>query len=384
MGDTVKLGRILGVKVGVNWSVLVVFVLIAWGLAGTVLPREEPGHSHAVYWTAALITAALFFLCLLAHELAHAIVARRNGLTVSGITLWLLGGMTRLDGDMPSAGAELRVAGIGPLVSLSLGGMFTGAAAALQAAGAPGPLVASAAWLGAINILLAVFNSLPAAPLDGGRLLRAYVWWRTGDHTRSVLTAAAAGQGLGWLFVAGGTVLVFVVGSIDGFWLALIGWFLVVSATAESRQTRIHTLLSGVRVRQIMTSDPEPVSASLTVERFLDQDRVGHRQSAFPLTTGDPIPVGLLTLDRVRRVPLAARNEVRLREIMYPLNQVALAAPDDPAEGLIPRLGPAPAHHALILDDGRLVGMVTPSDVSRAMQWASLESRASRSGGSVP
>ena len=384
MGDTVKLGRILGVKVGVNWSVLVIFVLVAWGLAGTVLPREEPGRSHAVYWAAALVTAALFFGCLLAHELSHAIVARRNGLTVNGITLWLLGGMTRLDGDMPSAGAELRVAGIGPLVSLILGALFTGFAVGVQAAGAPGPLVASAAWLGAINVLLAVFNSLPAAPLDGGRLLRAFVWWRTGDRTRSVLTAAAAGRGLGWIFVAGGTALVFVAGSIDGFWLALIGWFLVVSANAESRQTRLHTLLAGVRARQIMTPDPEPVSASLTIQRFLAMDPLRHLHSAFPLTTGDPTPIGLITLDRIRRIPPSVRDEVRLRAVMYPLEQLAVAAPDDPAEDLIPRLSAAPAHHALILDEGRLVGMVTPSDVSRALQWASAESRAAGPGGPVP
>lgn len=380
MGNTVKLGRVLGVEVGVNWSVLVVFVLIAWGLARTVLPQEEPGHSHAVYWTAALVTAALFFLCLLAHELSHAVVARRNGLTVSGITLWLLGGMTRLDGDMPSASAELRVAGIGPLVSLVLGALFTGFVLALRTAGAPGPVTASAGWLGAINILLAVFNSLPAAPLDGGRLLRAVMWWRTGDRDRSALAAASAGRFLGWLFIGGGTVLLFLTGSIEGFWFALTGWFLLVSATAESRQTRVHALLAGIRARQIMTPDPEPVAASLTVEHFLEQGSLLHRGSAFPLTVGDPTPIGLITLERIHRVPPYARDDIRLREIMYPLDQVVVAAPDDPAEALIPRLTTAPAHHALILDDGRLVGMVTPSDVSRAMQWASARSRASGSG----
>jgi Zn-dependent protease/CBS domain-containing protein len=380
MGDTVKLGRVLGVEVGVNWSVLVVFALIAWGLAGNVLPQEEPGHSRAVYWSAALITAALFFLCLLAHELSHAVVARRNGLTVSGITLWLLGGVTRLDGDMPSASAELRVAGIGPLVSLVLGALFTGFALALRAAGAPGTLTASAAWLGVINVLLAVFNALPAAPLDGGRLLRALVWWRAGDRDRAALVAASAGRLLGWVFIGGGTVLLFLTGSVEGFWFALTGWFLLVSASAEGRQTRIHSLLAGVRARQIMTADPEPVAASLTVERFLEQGSPRLDHSAFPLTVGDPTPIGLITLERVRGVPPFARDDVRLREIMYPLNQLVLAAPDDPAEALIPRLTTAPGHHALILDDGRLVGMVTPADISRALRWASMRSRASGPG----
>jgi Zn-dependent protease/CBS domain-containing protein len=373
MRDTVKLGRILGVKVGVNWSVLVIFVLIAWGLAGTVLPKDEPGRPHTAYWVAGVATAVLFLLCLLAHEMSHAIVARRNGLTVSGITLWLLGGVAKFDGDMPSAGAELRIAGIGPLVSLVLGTLFSGVAVALDQAGAPGLLVASGAWLGAINIVLAAFNSIPAAPLDGGRLLRAFVWWRTGDRARSIIAAATAGRGFGWLMIAGGTLLVFLAGSPDGFWFALIGWFLVMSSAAESRQAQVDTLLSGIRTRQIMTPDPEPVSASLTVARFLAQDPLRHRLTAFPLTTGDPTPIGLVTLERLRRIPPSARDDVRLREIMYPLDQVAVAAPDDPAADLIPRLAAAPARHALILDDGRLVGMVTPPDVNRAIRWASLD-----------
>lgn len=375
MGATVKLGRILGVEVGVNWSVLAVFVLVAWGLAGSVLPQDEPGRSEAAYWTSGLVTAVLFFLCLLAHELSHAVVARRNGLKVSGITLWLLGGMTRIEGDMPSARAELRVAGIGPLVSLSLGVLFSGFAAALAGAGAPGLISACAAWLGVINILLAVFNSIPAAPLDGGRLLRAFLWRRTGDRTGSALTAAAAGRGVGWFLIAGGTLLVFLTGRFDGFWFALIGWFVVASATAEGRQARVGTLMAGVSAGRIMTRDPEPVSASLTVARFLAGDPLRLRATAFPLTVGEPTPIGLVTLERLRRVPVPARDEVRLRDVMYPLDQVVLAGPDVPASELIQRLAAAPAHHALILEEGRLVGLVSPDDVARALRWAELNRR---------
>lgn len=373
MRTTVKLGRILGVEVGVNWSVFLVFFLIAWGLAGSVFPQDQPGLSHTAYWVAGVCTALVFFLCLLAHELSHAIVARRNGLRVSGITLWLLGGMTRLDGDAPSAAAELRMAGIGPLVSLLLGVFFGGVAAALSGVGAPEVIVAAGVWLAGINVLLAVFNSIPAAPLDGGRMLRAFVWRRTGDRDRALLAAAAAGRGFGWFMVAAGTVLVFLTGSIGGLWTALIGWFLVMSSTAESRQTQVKTLLSGIRARQIMTPDPEPVSASLTVDRFLEANPLRHRESAFALTVGDPTPIGVVTLDRIRHVPPAARNEVRLRTIMFPLEQVAVAAPDDPAAGLVTRISASPAHHALILDEGRLVGMVSPTDLSRALQWAAAE-----------
>lgn len=370
MGETVKLGRILGVKVGVNWSVLVVFVLVTWWLAATVFPGQEPGHPGSAYWTAGLITAALFFLCLLAHELSHAIVARRTGVAVDGITLWLLGGVTRLDGDPPSAGAELRVAGVGPLVSLCLGGLFSGVAVALDAAGAPGLLVAMPAWLGAINILLAVFNSVPATPLDGGRVLRAIVWWRTGDRTRSILTTAMAGQGFGWLLVTGGTMAV-LLGSADGLWFALIGWFLILSSTAEIHQAQLQKTLSGMCARLIAGPPPEPVPASLTVARFLDQAPLRHH-SAFPLTIGEPMPIGLVTLDRLRRVPPSAREAVRLRDVMYPLDQVAVVRPDTPAAELVASLTAAASRHALVLDDGRLVGLVSPADLERAIRRARL------------
>jgi hypothetical protein len=220
-----------------------------------------------------------------------------------------------------------------------------------------------------------VYNSLPAAPLDGGRLLRAFVWWRTRDRTRAALTAAAAGRGLGWVLVGGGTLLIFLTGSFNGLWFALMGWFLVAAATAESRQTQVQTLLAGVRAGQIMTPDPEPVSASMTVGWFLNEDPLRHHYSAFPLTTGDPTPIGLVTPERLRSVQPSARDDVRLRDVMYPLDQVAVAGPDDPAADLLPRLSAAPSHHALILEEGRLVGMVSPADVNRVLRWAEANRR---------
>lgn len=372
MGETFRLGRILGIKVGVNWSVLVIFLLIAAGLAGNVLPHDHPGRGGAVYWAVGLAAAVLFFCCLLAHEVSHAVVARRNGLKVEGITLWLLGGMARIDGEFPNPGAELRIAGIGPLVSLVCGALFTGVAAALHAAGASGLLVDASGWLGGINILIAVFNTIPAAPLDGGRLLRAYLWWRTGDRTRSALAAAAAGRGFGWLLVIGGSLLALRTGDLGWLWFALIGWFLVAASTVEGQQAQVRNLLSGLSARQIMTPDPVVASASLTVARFLDSGLFALRHSAFPLTAGEAMPIGLVTLERIRQVPPAAREDVRLRDIMYPLDKVATARPEDSAADLVVRLNASPAKRVLVISDGRLVGVISPSDVARALEWMAL------------
>ena len=195
MGQTFSLGRISGIRIGVNWSVLLIVALLAYGLAAGQFPAAAPRRPVAEYVAAAVVTAVAYLGSLLAHELAHSLVARRNGLKAEGITLWLLGGVSRLQGEVPDPGAEVRVAGVGPLVSLVLGGAFLLVAWLVHASGVQGVVVAALAWLGGINVLLAVFNVIPAAPLDGGRLLRAVLWRITKDRlkaTASSLAPAAA------------------------------------------------------------------------------------------------------------------------------------------------------------------------------------------------
>jgi Zn-dependent protease/CBS domain-containing protein len=372
MRSTFTLGRIFGIRVGVNWSVLVIFALIASSLATSVLPHDHPGRTHTVYWALGLVTAALFFLCLLAHEVSHALVARRNGLKVEGITLWLLGGVARIEGEVPGPAAELRIAGVGPLVSLLLGLFFAGVAGVARMGHASGLLVDAAAWLGGINILLAVFNSIPAAPLDGGRLLRAFVWWRTGSRTRSTQAATAAGRYFGWGLVFFGMFLTLATGALGGLWFALIGWFLIGASTAEGQQSHVRGVLAGVAVRQIMTPDPVTAPASITVERFIDGDLFRLRHSAFPLTAGGTAPIGVITLSRIKRVPPGDRATTRLRDVMCPLDKVATASPDEPVADVLPRLNAGSENRVLVLDGERLVGIVSPSDISRAVQWMAL------------
>src|SRR6266849_5215358 len=208
MGQSFSLGRISGIRIGVNWSVLIIVALLAYGLAAGQFPAEVPRRPEAEYVVAAIVTAVAYMGSLLAHELAHSLVARRNGVQVEGITLWLLGGVSRLQGEVPNPAAEVRVAGVGPLTSLVLGAVCTLVAWLLHGSGVGGVGVAALAWLGGINILLAVFNVIPAAPLGGGRLLQAILWAVTKDRLKAAMGAARAGQVFGWALTVVGFYLV--------------------------------------------------------------------------------------------------------------------------------------------------------------------------------
>jgi Zn-dependent protease/CBS domain-containing protein len=375
MTETFRLGRIAGIRVGLNWSVLAIFLLIAFGLAGQRFPAAYPGEPAVAYWAAGLAAAVVFFVSLLAHELAHAVVARRHGIAVEGITLWLFGGVARIRGEAPDPGTELRVAGVGPLVSLVLGVVFLAAAAVLDMTTGGGLAVAAVGWLGGINLALAVFNVVPAAPLDGGRLLRAFLWWRTGDRLMATQRASQAGRVFGWLLVGLGLLSVLTQGSLGGLWLAFIGWFLVGAATAEGQQANLRAALAGLPVRQVMTPDVTTVPASMTVQELLDGELARHRPSTFPLTTDTGALAGLVTLDRIRRVPPAERATTALTDIACPLDEVATATPTEPVADLLPRLNACADRRALVLQDGRLVGIVTPTDISHALEWHGLRAR---------
>jgi Zn-dependent protease len=373
---TFTLGRIAGVRIGVNWSVLLIFGLVAFGLAAGRLPEGYPDRPWPVYAVVGLVTAVVFFASLLAHELAHAVVARRHGVGVDDIVLWLLGGATRMRAEAPSPAAELRISGAGPLVSAVLGVLFALCAWLLNAAGA-GPGVEGAAWLAAINVLLAVFNTIPAAPLDGGRLLRSFLWWRTGSRLRATAGAATAGQVFGWTLLVAGLLGFLWTAWPGGLWLALVGWFLLAAAAEEGRQARVRELLTGMAVRDAMTPDPVTAPARLTVGELLADGAFGGRHAAFPVAgRGEgAAPVGLVTVDRAGHVPPEERPRTTVDEIMLPLQEARVAAPDEALGDLVPRLEPGPEHRVLVLERGRLVGIVAPSDINQAVRQRAAHPR---------
>jgi Zn-dependent protease len=244
----------------------VIFALIVWSLAAGVFPSQNPGLSDGVHLAMAIVAALLFFASLLLHELGHAWQARREGMEIDGITLWLFGGVSQFKTRFSSAAAEFRIAVAGPLVSLGLGVGFV----LLALAGLPSAVDGVVAWLGYINLSLFAFNMIPALPLDGGRVLRAALWQARGDLAWATQVAARIGQGFAYLFIGLGLAMFIFQGSFSGAWLAFIGWFLLQAAGSEARYVATEAALDGLRVRDLMIRDPVTVDPDLTVGRFMD------------------------------------------------------------------------------------------------------------------
>lgn len=355
MNDTFRLGRIGGVRVGVNWTVLVVFSLIAYALAAERLPRSYKGLSPIVYVLGGALTAAAFLMSLLGHELAHAIVARRNGLTVEGITLWLLGGVSRFDGEPATPGAELRIAGSGPLASLLLGVALGAASLAVPVAGVGALVTGCLAWLALINVILAGFNLVPVAPMDGGRLIHALLWRLSGDWTKATLSATQAGRAFGWATMVAGFYIS--LGDLGGLWLIAVGWFITTAAGLEAVQARVRGRLDAVPVRRVMTPDPFSVPAAMTAERFRRELLPRHRHAAYPVVEDGQVR-GIVTAERVADAPagtlVAALTEPAER-----------TTADTSLAELLPRLVKL---RLLVFDGDRLVGIATPSDLTRELE----------------
>src|SRR6266508_6074043 len=290
MRDSLTLGSIAGVRFGVNWSWLVVFALIVWTLATGIFPETNAGLSDGTYVAMAIVAAFLFFGSLLAHELGHAVQARREGMEIDGITLWLFGGVARFKGMFPSAGAEFRIAIAGPLVSLVLGIGFVVAAAVFDFVPEVDGVVA---WLGYINLFLLAFNMLPALPLDGGRVLRSALWAVRGDFATATRIAAGVGRGFGFAFIAGGILVAMFTDTVSGIWLAFIGWFLLAAAGSEARFLAVRDAFDGLRVRDLMVRDPATVDADVSIGRFMDDVVWTKRHTTYPVVDGN-VAVGLL------------------------------------------------------------------------------------------
>lgn len=366
--ENLRLGRIAGVRVGASWSLLAILGLITWILGAEVLPEAAPDAPDAAAWAVALVTAVAFLACLLAHELAHALVARAHGIEVDGITLWMFGGMSRLKGEAPDARTEQRMAVAGPLTSLGLGAALTAFAVLLALTRVPEVVVAAVSWLGLMNGLLAVFNLLPAYPLDGGRVLRATIWRRTGDLRRATAAAAAVGIRFGYVLMALGALAALAGAGLGGVWLALLGWIVLNAARAERAGFEVRELLRGIHVRDVMSAEPVTVPADLTVEALIRQYVALYRCSAFPVVGPDGSPVGLVTLSRLREVPADVRDSLTAAQLATPVDRVVVARPDDLVVDLLARFTVGTGRRALVMDDGTLVGIVTASDIERTLE----------------
>ncbi len=378
MNQGIPIARLAGIRISAHWSVLVIGAILAWGVAMGVIPPAAPGTPALVAWLVGAAAALLLIASLTVHELAHSLVARHRGVAIEGITLWVFGGASHIKGDWGSARTEISVAVAGPASTLALAGLFYAIAAVLDAAGAPALAVVVPWWLAVVNLMLLVFNMVPAFPLDGGRVLRGILWAHGGDRASATRSAAFGGRLFALFLLAAGVIDFFMTSDVGGIWLAFIGWFLATASRAEVQGETVRHVLEGVTVGNVMSSNPVVVPGWITVELLVEQYAMRYHFTTFPTHDIAGRIDGLVTLRGMKRVPVAERSRVRAAEIAIPLTQIPIAAPTDLLTDLLPKLGPQSDGRAVVFDGDQLVGIVSPSDVACRMQLGELRSEPPR------
>jgi Zn-dependent protease/CBS domain-containing protein len=355
----VPLGRVAGVEVSADWSLFVLCALLVWTLESGIFPATNSHLSHRTDLLMAFAATAGLVLGILLHEIGHVLQARREGMRVEGITLAIYGGISRFTSSYPSGSAEVRVAFAGPSVSLLLGGLSV----LVAHAQINQPVDAVAAWLGYINLSLGVFNLLPAVPLDGGRVLHGVLWRVKGDEAAASRIAADVGRFFAYVLITGGIALFMVWGSFSAVWLVFIGWFLLEGANSESRYSLARQALDGLRVRDVMTRSLVTVAPDETIAQVMDE-KVHH--TTYPVTEDGRL-LGLLTFDRIARVPRREWDRRDVRHCMVALSDVPVLGEDEPATNALAATSASETGHALVVSGGALTGVVSLSDLARVL-----------------
>jgi Zn-dependent protease/CBS domain-containing protein len=364
MNPSIRLGRLFGIQIGFNWSLVFIFAFLTWSLATNILPANAPGYAPILYWLVAAVGAVLFYVSLLAHELSHSLVARSHGVKVSGITLWLFGGVSQLEGEPTSARSEALITGVGPLTSFVVAAIALGIAWATQANALISGLFS---YLAFVNLALGLFNLVPAFPLDGGRLLSSILWWRSGSRQRGVHNAVRIGRIFAFLMIGAGVLELFFGAVANGIWIAFLGWFLLSAGGAEEAGSNARTLLRSVPVSAAMTSPVVTLPDWITVEQFLESVAPNHAFTTYPIHDASGRLTGIVRLSDLVRLPAGERATRHLSDVARPIAEVPTTTPREDLSALIQRIGSALDQRVLVFDAGALVGILSPADVARIM-----------------
>jgi Zn-dependent protease/predicted transcriptional regulator len=363
-----RVGRVFGFEIRIDYSWFIILALIVWSFSVGVFPASVPGLPQAAYIAMGVGGAILFFASLLAHELSHSVVAKRKGIVVEGITLFIFGGVARTRSEATSPGDEFAIAGVGPLASVIIGAVLWGAAILLAGTLHPA-FIAVLHYLGILNLALAAFNLLPGFPLDGGRVFRSIVWKITGDLDRATRVATTAGRWLGLLLMGLGGLSV-VQGDIGGLWLAFIGWYLRNAANMSWRQHAFRSTLGNVRAADAMSPTPESVPADMTLDHLMQDVLMRSRHIAFPAMAGGS-PVGVVTLQQLRGVPRETWANVKVADVMLPLDHSLVVSPVASMVEVMERMQSSPDRRILVVDGGELVGIISAFDIAHWLERAS-------------
>jgi Zn-dependent protease/CBS domain-containing protein len=385
-----RVSRLFGIDIYIDLSWVLVFVLVTWNLAAFVFPSLHPGWSFTLNVAVSVVAALLFFGSVLAHELAHSVVATWRGLPVRSITLFIFGGISNIEREPTSPGTEFLVAIVGPLTSLVLGVAFTVAGLVLGGGlGAPlgnvtqmlaalSPLSTLLLWLGPVNIVLGIFNLIPGFPLDGGRVLRSILWAISQNLRLATRWATWIGEAIAWVLILAGIAMalgynvpVLGGGLVGGLWLAFIGWFMLNAASQSYRQVVVEDMLQGVPVARLMRANAPAVPSTLPLTQFIDDYLMKSEERAFPVVDGDRL-AGLVCLEDVQKVPRQAWDTTLVSQVMTPASQLDLATPREDVAEAMAKLASRNTSQLPVIEGGHLVGMLRQRDVLR---WLQLQSQ---------
>ena len=355
---SIPLGKILGIKIGLDYSWFVIFALLTWMLADSYYPDEFKHWSPLLYWLMGAVTAIMLFVSVLLHELGHSVVALRYKIPVSSITLFLFGGIAQIGAEPPSAVAEFFIAIAGPLVSLALAVLFYVAQPLISGME---PLLGLAKYLAYINTALVLFNLIPGYPLDGGRVFRAIVWAITGNMRRSTLIAANVGRFFASVLIFAGVWQMFRGNFGGGLWVAFIGWFLDNAASVEIQQVVLQGLLTGHRVSQGMSTHCAIIPEDLTLQQLVDEQILGSGQRSFLVNRGDKT-IGLITLHRIKEVPRHEWATTSAAQVMLPFEQLKCVDFDTELWSALQDMDRNGVNQMPVVRDRHVVGMLSRED----------------------
>lgn len=361
----IRIATIAGIPIYLHVSWFVVFGLVAWSLSQGYFPARYPDLPAASYWAQGLIASLLLFASVLAHELGHSFVARRHDIGIASITLFIFGGLAALEDDPRTPAAEFQIAVAGPVTSLAVAGLFAGVAAVVPPASS---IAAVTGYLAFLNVVLAVFNLVPAFPLDGGRVLRA-VLWRFWGRARGTRVAVTTGTGFAYFLIGWGILGLLTGAGLGGVWAILIGWFVKEASAAAGRQSELEEVFTGVSVRDLMIPDPVTVPADATIEEATRTHFLRHGHGGYPVVRDGEI-VGVISMSEVSSVPRERRADVTAGEVMTPVStESALAAGDDVIAALR-KMSELESGRLLVWEAGTVVGMITHTDILRRWRTA--------------
>jgi Zn-dependent protease/predicted transcriptional regulator len=361
----IKLGRVFGIEIGLHYSWFLIALLIVFSLSSQ-FHASNPQWGDGVILSLAVATAILFFVSLLLHELAHSIVAKSNGLPVKEITLFALGGVSQIEKNPTSARLEFWMAFVGPLTSAVIGGICLLAARTVAGASSD-PWMAMLLWLGYINLALAAFNLIPGYPLDGGRVLRAIIWWTTGNADRSTRAAAKVGQAVAFAFIAFGIFRFFGGAGIGGLWIAFIGWFLLQAARESYVQVGLTHALEGVRVADVMTRDCPTVDGWLNLQNFVEGELLRTGRRCFVVVEKGEM-TGLVTPHEIKQIDRAKWPFMTLHDVMRPIGDVRSVVPDASLASALELMGRDNLNQLPVVSNGHLEGMLSRAQVLTYLQ----------------